>query len=74
MSQLPEFEATLEANLTTQQRKEVFNKLKNLKGVLYASFNAAKDSVEVVYYFGAGTVATAKKIAGVKKVVPHIQM
>ena len=70
MSQLPTFKATLEDNLNNEQRAEVLDKLKALKGVLGAHFKHASNKEIYVTHLGAssGAFAAAKKVPGVKTV------
>jgi len=72
MRQLPSIIAVLQEGLADEERNEVLNKIKTIKGVLSASFNDTGKIGSVVYVKADRTqIETVEekvsKISGVKK-------
>jgi len=68
MSLTPSFKAILEEGLSKEERNQVVDKLKALKGVGGANFNKAANAVYVSYDANPETKAAARMIAGVKAI------
>lgn len=60
--------ATLEEGLSSQERDNVLDQVRKIKGVISASFNPAAEPAVIAIHATGNIQETVKKISGIEKI------